>query len=158
MWFPHRSFPRLDNLDLLRATVEDAITILRSPPSETFVSTMEEPQRKKLVRFFDTLQQEAAPPEKKSHPGGAPAPSLGVPPATTNMRRSPRLNPGLASTAVNPDTGALAEYKELVQSSVGPRWELAMNKELGRLFQGYMLIQQPRRLTAYHLLDPCGPH
>jgi Reverse transcriptase (RNA-dependent DNA polymerase) len=142
MWFPHRPFPRLDNLDLLRATVEDAITILRSPPSETFVSTMEEPHRKKLVRFFNTLQQEPAPPTKKDV-GGAPAPSLGVPPASTGPRRSPRLHPGMSMTAVNPDTGALAEYKELVQSSVGPRWELAMNKELGRLFQGYKCTTDP---------------
>jgi Reverse transcriptase (RNA-dependent DNA polymerase) len=141
MWFPHRSFPRLDNLDLLRATVEDAITILRSPPSETFVSTMEEPHRKKLVRFFDTLQQEAAPPSSKKATGGAPAPSLGVP--TEQPRRSPRLNPGMSLTAVNPDTGALAEYKELVQSTAGPRWELAMNKELGRLFQGYTCKADP---------------
>jgi hypothetical protein len=47
------------------------------------------------------------------------------------------LKPGVGFTAVNPDTGTLAKYRDLVKSSAGPRWKLAMNKELGRLFQGF---------------------
>jgi hypothetical protein len=83
MWFPHHSFPRLDNLDLLRATVEDAIEVLRSPPTETFVSTREDSHRSQLINFFGTLQQEAAPPTKVKTPqqssSGVPAPPLGWP-------------------------------------------------------------------------------
>jgi hypothetical protein len=139
MWFPHHSFPRLDNLDLLRATVEDAIKVLRSPPTETFVSTMEDSHRSQLINFFGTLQQEAAPPTKVKTPqqssSGVPAPPLGVAPEAP--RRSMRLKPGVGFTAVNPDTGTLAKYRDLVKSSAGPRWKLAMNKELGRLFQGF---------------------
>ena len=42
-----------------------------------------------------------------------------------------------STAAINPDTGKAAEYRELIQSTAGPRWTLAMNKELGRLFQGF---------------------
>ena len=133
MWFPTRPFPRLDNLDLLQATIEDAITLLKEPPTETFASTMETTHRGQLVDFFDTIQQQTAPTLKsrtKSTPhDGDPAPVLGV--AHQAPRRSPRLNPGMSATAVNPDTGQLAEYRELTKSTVGPRWILAMNKELG---------------------------
>ena len=48
--------------------------------------------------------------------------------------------PFLAFPAINPDTGRPAEYRILVKSSAGPRWSLAMCKELGRLFQGYVSI------------------
>lgn len=67
MWFPHHSFPRLDNLDLLRATVEDAIEVLRSPPTETFVSTMEDSHRSQLINFFGTLQQKQPHLQKSKH-------------------------------------------------------------------------------------------
>ena len=42
MWFPKQDFPCLNNVDLLRATIEDAITLLRNPPQETFVGTLED--------------------------------------------------------------------------------------------------------------------
>jgi hypothetical protein len=92
----------------------------------------------------------------------APAPPLRVPvqkpPHHGGPRCSPRLNPNLANLvtddnqpdqplfcsktryaypAVHPDTGRLAEYKDLSTSSQGARWKLGMSKEFGRLFQGY---------------------
>ena len=145
MWFPTHPFPRLTNLDLLRATVEDAIVVLRSPPTETFASTLEATHRSQLITFFDTLQQRETPPPKEATPQPptceAPAPALGVPQA--EPRRSGRLKAGVGFMAVNPDTGTMAEYRDLLKSTAGPRWKLAMNKELGRLFQGYNCTTDP---------------
>jgi len=92
------------------------------------------------------------------------------PPAETN-RRSPRLQAHIAADvqavceatkllddpneeilytplpkhfsykAVNPDTGALSEYRELRRSTDGPHWDRAMCHEIGRSFQGYNEIQ-----------------
>ena len=124
-------------LDVLWAAIKDAIIILQSPPTETFASTLESTHRSQLIHFFDTLQQQHPPPCKTS---AAPAtadtnaPSLGVP--TVAPRHSQR-NRARASAAVNPDTGALAEYWELRKSAAGERWELAMSKELDQRFQGY---------------------
>ena len=56
---------------------------------------------------------------------------------TDRGEASHRLQAGISATVINPDTGKAAEYKELRTSSAGPRWELAMCKELGCLFQGY---------------------
>ena len=39
-------------------------------------------------------------------------------------------------TAVNPDTGKIAKYRDLLQSSTAALWELANGMEIGRLFQG----------------------
>jgi hypothetical protein len=39
--------------------------------------------------------------------------------------------------AVNPDNGKLCEYRELSNSSIGDRWQLAFCIEWGRLFQGF---------------------
>jgi hypothetical protein len=39
-------------------------------------------------------------------------------------------------TAINPDTGKVAEYKELSACSDGTYWDEANGKEIGRLFQG----------------------
>lgn len=39
-------------------------------------------------------------------------------------------------TAINPDTGRVAEYAELSQSSDGPQWQESNAEEIGRLFQG----------------------
>ena len=44
---------------------------------------------------------------------------------------------GYANKAINPDTGKLAEYPELLKSSKGDVWRNGMCNELGRLFQGY---------------------
>ena len=49
----------------------------------------------------------------------------------------------MIAAAINPDTGQAAEYRELIQSTAGNRWWLAMNKELGRLFQGFACPQDP---------------
>ena len=125
--------------------VEDAIVLLRNPPTETFVSTMEPTNRSQLINFFDTIHQQPTllsdtkhkpnnpPPDE--HQDEDPVPALGVP--TGGPRRSPRLHQEVATAAINPDTGKAAEYRELIRSTAGPRWTLAMNKELGRLFQGY---------------------
>jgi len=43
----------------------------------------------------------------------------------------------LANTVTHPETGQQVEYKDIVTSSQGPRWKIAMGKEIGRLFQGY---------------------
>jgi hypothetical protein len=112
-----------------------------------------------------------------------PAPELGVAP-TNEPRRSTRTpsvpTPGdaylsynsddlhLASTtlyqvyqhhafpAINPDTGQPAEYKILVRSSAEPRWSLAMCKELGRLFQGF--ISKFKAHTVQGTLTCCFIH
>lgn len=47
----------------------------------------------------------------------------------------------LHGNAFNPDTGKLAEYKELSQSSDGPIWIESACEEIGRLFQGYKTIR-----------------
>jgi hypothetical protein len=55
-----------------------------------------------------------------------------------------RYSPHFTGTAaINPDTGAHAKYRELSRSSDGPRWIIAMYKEIGRLFQGYTCKLQP---------------
>jgi hypothetical protein len=79
-WFPQRPFPKLTSTDLLRATVEDLVTILQSPPTDTFVSTLEQTQRGELIRLADILQQPQSLTPKGKHPGTDPAPPLGVPP------------------------------------------------------------------------------
>jgi hypothetical protein len=39
-------------------------------------------------------------------------------------------------TAMNPDTGRTAEYKELSQCSYGKHWKTSNAEEIGRMFQG----------------------
>ena len=51
--------------------------------------------------------------------------------------KNPPLSRGHAYKAVNPDTGLLAEYRELLKSSKGDVWSNGMCNEIGRLFQGY---------------------
>ena len=43
--------------------------------------------------------------------------------------------------AINPDTGKIAEYRELSQSSDGAIWRNSNAKEIGRLAQGYGSIK-----------------
>jgi hypothetical protein len=124
-WFPQRPFPRINSTNLLRATAEDLITLLRSPPTETFVGTMEQTQRGELISLSDILYQHATTPMEKAT-GKEPAKLLGVAPEV-GPRRSTRLkeppdkySPQFSSTAVNPDTGKHAEYKELSKSSDAP--------------------------------------
>jgi hypothetical protein len=40
------------------------------------------------------------------------------------------------STAVNPDTGGIAKYKELSTSSDGTLWQASNADEIGHMFQG----------------------
>ena len=51
--------------------------------------------------------------------------------------------PTYSAAAINPDTGKAAEYRKLVQSTAGLRWTLAMNKEIGQLFQGFECPADP---------------
>ncbi|MCX8501414.1 MAG: hypothetical protein ORO03_06955, partial [Alphaproteobacteria bacterium] len=117
-WFPQRPFPRLNSTDLLRATVEDFITILRNPPTETFVSTMEQTHRGELIKLMDILYQPTPTPLEKGT-SKDPAPVLGVAPEEGPHRstrpRAPmdRYAPPFSGTAIHPDTGAHAEYKAL---------------------------------------------
>jgi hypothetical protein len=43
----------------------------------------------------------------------------------------------LQGNAFNPDTGTLAEYRELSQCSEGPLWQSSNADKIGRLAQGY---------------------
>ena len=61
-----------------------------------------------------------------------------MPTELENLRVSTWENtPHVSLTVIHPDTGKHAEYKELAKSSNSDRWQLAMCKELGRLFQGF---------------------
>jgi hypothetical protein len=51
---------------------------------------------------------------------------------------------GCAYKAFNPDTGLLAEYRELIKSTAKATWENGMCNELGRLFQGW----KPNKITG----------
>eukprot|EP00526_Cylindrotheca_closterium_P017249 CAMPEP_0113622072 /NCGR_PEP_ID=MMETSP0017_2-20120614/11298_1 /TAXON_ID=2856 /ORGANISM="Cylindrotheca closterium" /LENGTH=317 /DNA_ID=CAMNT_0000531869 /DNA_START=232 /DNA_END=1186 /DNA_ORIENTATION=- /assembly_acc=CAM_ASM_000147 len=42
----------------------------------------------------------------------------------------------LHGTAINPDTGKIAEYQELLQSSAGDLWSAANDEEVGRMCDG----------------------
>jgi hypothetical protein len=115
---------------------------------ETFVGTMEHTMRGELIQLSEALYQHTTTPIEKGT-SKAPATSLGVAPEE-GPRRSNRLkelpdlySPHFSGTAINPDTGAHAENRELSKSSDGPRWIIAMCKELGRLFQGYTCKLQP---------------
>jgi hypothetical protein len=77
--------------------------------------------------------------------------STGAITTTTNTQRYPDRTATCATlfldeyalhgNAFNPDTGKLAEYKELSHSSDGPVWIESSCEEIGRLFQGYKLIK-----------------
>jgi hypothetical protein len=43
----------------------------------------------------------------------------------------------LLDTAINPDTGKIADYKELSQSSEEPLWQASNAEEIGQLTQGF---------------------
>ena len=49
--------------------------------------------------------------------------------------------PSFALKALNPDTGELAEYNELLACSDGLEWNISSCKEWGRLAQGYRNIK-----------------
>ena len=138
MWFPTNNFPKLNSIDLLRAAIEDAVEVLQQPLTETFASTIPDSNQAQLINFFDTTSQQPIQTDKTNKQPRAP--SLGVGQdtgANGGPHRSSRLQHGTSATAINPDTGKAAEYKELRTSTVGQQWELAMSKELGRLFQGF---------------------
>jgi hypothetical protein len=59
----------------------------------------------------------------------------------------------LHGNAFNPDTGKLAEYKELSQCSDGPYWIESECEEIGRLFQGYKHIQGTNTCIFIHKHD-----
>ena len=51
------------------------------------------------------------------------------------------LESALHGNAFNPDTGEIAEYPELAQSSDGPFWQQSNIEEIARLAQGYKDIK-----------------
>ena len=55
-----------------------------------------------------------------------------APPSTPKQQcpTIPQVTPERVHPAVNVDTGLEAEYKELAQSSQGPRWKIAMANEI----------------------------
>jgi hypothetical protein len=79
-----------------------------------------------------------------------------LPPAAIHCyetRSKGKLNQPLASpqiallgTAVNPDTGKIAEYKELSQCSEGPLWQASNAKENGRLTQGFGSVNRKKTM------------
>ena len=116
MWFPVKAFPCLNNIDLLRAAVEDAVEILQNPPTETFAGILPSTNQSQLIEFFNTIQQQPRVDAKhtnanKPHAQPLGVPTQGAPP--TGPRRSQRLMTGVSASAINPDTGKAAEYREL---------------------------------------------
>ncbi|GAX19836.1 hypothetical protein FisN_11Lu298 [Fistulifera solaris] len=69
---------------------------------------------------------------KPKVPFAAPAVSSSAPP----LPPDPIPLFAFHGTALNPDTGRVAEYRELSQCSTSPRWQQANCDEIGRLFQG----------------------
>ena len=55
--------------------------------------------------------------------------------------------------AINPDTGKIAEYRELRQSSDGPIWINSNCEEIGRLAQGYGNIKGTNTIHFIQLSD-----
>jgi hypothetical protein len=52
--------------------------------------------------------------------------------------------------AINPDTGQIAEYRVLSQSSDGPIWQASNADEIGRLAQGYGTIKGTNTIYFIH--------
>ena len=52
-----------------------------------------------------------------------------------------RLHFAYHGHAINPDTGKIAEYRELSQCSDGPIWQASNADEIGRLAQGYGTVK-----------------
>jgi hypothetical protein len=55
--------------------------------------------------------------------------------------------------AFNPDTGKLAEYRELSQSSEGPLWQSSNADEIGRLAQGFGAIKGTNTIFFINVKD-----
>jgi hypothetical protein len=115
-WFPQRPFPRINTADLIRATAADLMTLLTTPPTETFVGTLEQTQQGDLIQLCQTLHQYTTTTSDEAT-SEAHAPLLGVAPEagprrSTRLKEPPdRLSPKFSATAINPDTGTHAEYK-----------------------------------------------
>ena len=62
-------------------------------------------------------------------------------PAAPNEPSNPFSHFALHGNAFNPDTGKIAEYRELSQCSEGPLWQNSNAEEIGRLAQGYGAIK-----------------
>jgi hypothetical protein len=77
-WFPQRSFPRVNSHDLLRATLQDMIALLQTPPREELVGHLEPTQRHALLELMKILHTTDPPITLPSVPDST-APPLGVP-------------------------------------------------------------------------------
>jgi hypothetical protein len=93
---------------------------------------LEQTQRAQLLELMDVMYRTNDTPQPDDA-ATSPAPSLGVAPRSpANPKAKVAAGHAIFSgTAINNDTGKPAEYKELSQSSDGPRWIIAMNKEMG---------------------------
>jgi Reverse transcriptase (RNA-dependent DNA polymerase) len=160
-WFPQKlAMPIATAEDLMIAAINDLRNALVAPPTHSLIGNLPPSETEKLDTLANILHQEVQHPSIEKAKKPAPAPSLRVEPLPTTRRSDrpsippERYSPGTthvatqpdepdadttfhAHTATHPDTGLQAEYKDLVKSSAGPRWEIAMCKEIGRLFQGY---------------------
>ena len=141
--------PIATNADIIRATLEDLKTALAAPPTSTPIGNLPDTLRGELTELTQQFEQYISQNPQPSiealsqlldHPLEDPAPTLGVAPDPPGHSQPPddwHMPPGFAATVTHPDTGAPAEYKHLIKSSQKERWEIAMCKEQGRLFQAY---------------------
>jgi hypothetical protein len=149
-WFPQKlTMPIATNdEDLIRASLSDLHTAMTAPITDTPSGTLPETLYGELTELTQCLVQHIDQEPQLSletltkmlgqQPTEEPAPPLGVAPGQP-WHPDLHIPPGFAGAVTHPpDTGAPAEYKDLIKSSQGEPWEIAMCKEHGRLFQGYV--------------------
>jgi hypothetical protein len=82
-------------------------------------------------------------PNKNKHCAPLPAATHCYETRSKGKLNQPLVSPQIAllCTAVNPDTGKIAEYKELSKCSKGPLWQASNAKEIARLTQGFESVK-----------------
>jgi len=113
-------------------------------PSETMQPTftnstgIQGQQRRRAQRKRRPLSSSATI-HPKRHTRQNPVPPSNHKYATRSKSKAEPAAPAFAllGSAVNPDTGIIAEYKELSQCSEGPLWQASNAEEIGRLTQGF---------------------
>jgi hypothetical protein len=76
-----------------------------------------------------------------------------VPQSTFNRPESERPHFALHGHAINPDTGKIAEYRELSECSDGPIWKESNCEEIGRLAQGYKDVKGTNTIVFINVKD-----